>query len=176
MTSDPLLTSFALHRFSNPMTTCDYPFLAVAEDKTALLSLGNYNLTFEWTISKDAALWLAHDFERTEATLLCNLALVRQVLDAAFPGGTVFGIVAFDTELYPSGLQLSLREQTEAHEGPEYLIRGPNRYTRVYREAYKMSAVSLGERAMLDVCVATFAELAAEHAAKLTARPPPRYR
>ena len=32
-------TSFVVYRWANPQTTSDYPFLAVAQDASALLSL-----------------------------------------------------------------------------------------------------------------------------------------
>ena len=46
MTQNPSLTSFTINRWINAATTSDYPFLAVADDRSALLSLGNYGVGF----------------------------------------------------------------------------------------------------------------------------------
>jgi hypothetical protein len=35
---------------------CDYPVLAVAKDQSALLSLGDYCLAFDWGIPEEAFL------------------------------------------------------------------------------------------------------------------------
>lgn len=170
------LTSFVLYRWANPATTSDYPFLAVAEDRSAVLSLGNYGVGFDWGIPDEAAAWLAHDFAPTGDRLVLDLATVQYLLDTTFVGGTEFGLMTFDRRLTPNGLQLSLAAQSAAGEGPEYLIQGYGSYQRFYREEELVGPVVLGERAMLDVCVSTFAELAAQCARNVTEPPPPRYR
>ncbi len=73
-------------------------------------------------------------------------------------------------------LQLMLTSQPEADRGPEYVIEGFGSYLRVDRDPDTECPVALAERAMLDVCASTFAELAAQHEAKITEPPPPRYR
>ena len=93
-----------------------------------------------------------------------------------FVGGAEFGLLSFDEQLGPSRLQLSLRQQAEADEGPEYGIQGLGRYQRLYRDPDTVSPVTPAERAMLDVCIATFTELAARCAPLVLAPPPPRYR
>jgi len=45
---------FEVHLWVLPATTCDYPVLAIAQDGSALLSLGGHNLTFDWGIPKEA--------------------------------------------------------------------------------------------------------------------------
>lgn len=175
MTPDQALTSFTLYRWTNPETTCDYPFLAVAEDRSALLLLGNYGLSFEWRISDEALHWLAHDFAPTDEVITCDLLTIRHVLDSIYAGGIEFGLIRFDAQLKPNRLELSLTAQTEADEGPEYRIEGLGSYERLYREDEEVEPVTATERAMLDVCVSTFAELASQHAAKLSTPPPPRY-
>jgi hypothetical protein len=168
-------TSFAVYRWANAETTSDYPFLAVAEDRSAVLSLGNYGVCFDWGIPDEAAHYLAHDFQPTGESLTVDLGMVRYLLDSTFAGGTEFGLVTFDSQLGPSGLQLSLAAPTEGDEGPEYVMQGFGSYLRFYRDPEQTGPVALAERAMLDVCVSTFAELAVQCAAQLTAPPPPRY-
>ena len=172
------LTSFAMYRWANPTTTSDYPFLAVAEDRSAVLSIGNYGVGFDWGIPDEAAAWLAQDFAPTGERIVLDLATVQYLLDTTFVGGTEFGLMTFDRRLTPNGLQLSLaanRSVATAGEGPEYLIQGFGSYQRFYREEELVGPVVLSERAMLDVCVSTFAELAAQCARNVTEPPPPRY-
>jgi hypothetical protein len=87
-----------------------------------------------------------------------------------------FGLVSFDAELKPERLQLSLTAQVRAEDGPEYLVFTVGNYQRVHREADKVSPVALSERAVLDVCTTTFAELAAQCPDQIRELPPPRYR
>lgn len=169
-------TSFFLYRWSNPATTSDYPFLAVAEDQSALLSLGNYGVGFDWGIPDEAVEWLARDFTPTGESLACDLETVRYLLDTTFAGGTEFGLVTFDEELNLSGVQLSLSAQVTADQGPEYVVNSLGSYQRFHREDEKLGPVALYEHAMLDVCVSTFAELARQCADKVSELPPPRYR
>lgn len=98
--------------------------------------------------------------------------MVRQVLATTFLGGTEFGLVTFDPQLGPSGLQLGLSTQSEA----EYLVQGFGSYQRFYRDSEEIEPVMPSERAMLDLCISMFAELAGQCVAKLTEPPPPRYR
>ena len=49
-------------------------------------------------------------------------------------------------------------------------------YQRLYRDLDSVGPVTPAERAMLDVCIATFTELAAQCARLVLAPPPPRYR
>ena len=49
-------------------------------------------------------------------------------------------------------------------------------YQRLYRDPDSVGPVAPAERAMLDVCVATFADLAARCARLVREPPPPRYR
>lgn len=51
----PNATSFVVYRWTNPQTTSDYPFLAVAQDRSALLSLGDYGATLDWGIGRSGA-------------------------------------------------------------------------------------------------------------------------
>ena len=81
-----------------------------------------------------------------------------------------------DEQLEPCRLQLSLHKQAEADEGPEYVIESLGLYQRVYRDPNTFGPVALGERALLDVCVATFTDLAAQCARLVREPPPPRYR
>lgn len=172
----PHATSFVVYRWANPQTTSDYPYLAVAQDQSALLSLGDYGATLDWGIPDEAADWLARDFVPTGEFLECDLVTMRYALAALFHGEAEFASVRFGAELSPNRLQLMLTCQPEADQGPEYVIQGFGSYLRVERDPDTVCPVALAERAMLDVCAATFAELAAQHEAKITEPPPPRYR
>jgi hypothetical protein len=167
---------FDVHQWMIPTTTCDYPVLAVAQDRSALLSIGDYCLSFDWGVPDEAQPWLADEFLPTGQTLRCDLSAVRQVLAATFAGGVEFGIFSFDSELCPTSVQLALAAQEEAEESAEYVIHGLGNYRRLYREQERIVAVSAAERVMLDVCVSTFQEIAVQNAILLRQPPPPRYR
>ena len=169
-------TSFVVYRWANPLTTSDYPFLAVAQDRSALLSLGDYGVTLDWGIPDEATAWLARDFVPTGELLECDLAKMRSALAVLFSEDAEFASVRCGAELLPSELQLVLTSQEAADEGPEYLIQGVGRYFRVERDPDMRSPVDPEERAMLDVCASTFAKLAAQYKAKIVEPPPPRYR
>ncbi len=171
-----VLTPFSLYRWSNPLTTAVYPFLAVSTDESALLSFGDHDIGFDLGIAAESAHWLAHDFQRTGEGLLLELSMVRYLLEATFVGGTNFGLLSFDEQLGPSRLQLSLRRQAEADDGPEYVIERLGCYQRLFRETETVAPVNPPERAMLDVCIATFSELAVRCARLVIEPPPPRYR
>ena len=95
-------TSFVVYRWKNPRTTSDYPFLAVAQDKTALLSLGDYGATLDWGIPDEATNWLTRDFMPTGEILECDLSQMKCALRALFPGDAEFASVRFGAELLPS--------------------------------------------------------------------------
>jgi len=176
MTTTPQQTSFVLYRWANPQTTSDFPYLAVAQDYSALLSLGDYGVTLDWGIPEEAFAWLARDFAPTGELLECDVSTMSCALTALFPGAAEFASVHFGAELLPSELQLVLTSQQGADEGPEYVINGMGSYLRVERDLGTQGPVAPAERAMLDVCASTFAELAAQYTAKITEPPPPRYR
>jgi hypothetical protein len=79
MTRASTLTSFALYGWTNPETFCDYPFVAVAEDRSVYLLLGNYGLSFEWRLTEEVEEWLAHDFARTQESLSADFATIRGI-------------------------------------------------------------------------------------------------
>lgn len=176
MSSTIAPTPFRLYRWSNPDTTAVYPFLALAADQSAVLSFGDQDIGFDLRLAAETAHWLAHDFEQTGEGLLLEISTVRYLLDTTFAGGAEFGLLTFDEQLGPCRLQLSLHEQAEADEGPEYVIQRMGRYQRLDRDAETLGPVALWERAMLDVCVATFTDLAARCARLVLEPPPPRYR
>lgn len=168
---------FIVHRWNNPQTTSDYPFLALAADCSTLLSIGNYGLGFDWELPDEAQLWLEDDFAPTGEVFDLDLSPIRHLLDATYVGGADFGIVNFDHALRPIGLELSLAEQGEADMGAEYVIHRLGYYQRFYREAARHSPVSPAERALLDTfCDSSLAYLTVECGTKITAPPPPRYR
>lgn len=169
-------TSFVVYRWANPQTTSDYPYLAVAQDRSALLSLGDYGATLEWGIPDEANDWLAHDFAPTGELIECDLSSMGRALAAVFSGQAEFASVRFGSQLAPSELQLALSSQRAADQGLEYVIQGFGSYMRVERDREWQGPVDPAERAMLDVCAATFAELAAQYTAQIIEPPPPRYR
>ena len=172
----PNTTSFVVYRWANPQTTSDYPFLAVAQDASALLSLGDYGATLDWGLPEEAIHWLARDFAPTGEILECDVSRMKCALSALFPGDAEFASVRFGAELLPSELQLVLTSQAAADQGPEYLIEKGGKYLRVERDLDMHSPVAPAERDMLDVCTSTFAELAAQCTTKIIEPPPPRYR
>ena len=169
-------TVFDVHQWVMPATTCDYPVLAVAQDQSAVLSLGDYSLAFDWGIPEEAEPWLKDDFARTEQTLQCDISTMRALLASTFAGGVEFGTLTFDEDLRPTGIQFALANQEEAEAVAEYRIQGAGNYLRYYREPERLVPVTAAERIMLDVCVATFTEIAARHAILVRQPPPPRYR
>lgn len=169
-------TSFALYRWNNPECFHDYPLIAVATDRSVYMSLGDYGLCFDWGMMPDVARALAHHFAPIDVQLHCDFATLREVFDSVFAGGVRSGLVRFDPELRPKQLELSLNAQVMAEDGPEYLILELRNYQRLYREPVRTGGVTLAERAMLDVCTATFGELAAQSGELLREPPPPRYR
>ncbi len=175
MTRAQPLTSLALYRFTNPETTCEYPYLAVSEDHSVCLLLGNYSLSFEWGLSEHVAEWLVHDFERTGESLSSDFSTMRELCDRVF-GGVKFGLVFFDAELKPNRLLLSLVAQAQAEDGPEYFIGAAGSYQRANRETNQVGPVAPAERAILDVCTATFTGLVAQYPQHMKEPPPPRYR
>jgi hypothetical protein len=168
-------TLFDVHRWIVSATTCDYPLLAVAQDRSAMLSLGDYSLSFDCGIPDEAQPWLAHEFAPMGETVHLDLSTVRTVVAATFPGGAEFGIVRFDDDLRIVQLELGLAAQEEAEMSAEYVILGPGRYCRQWRDPDRLLPVSFTERTMLDVCVATFTELATQHGALLRLPLPPRF-
>jgi hypothetical protein len=169
-------TSFLVYRWTNPETTSDFPYLAVADDGSALLSIGDYSMTLDFCIPEEAVGWLVRDFMPTGEALECDLSTVRSRLMATFEGIAEFASVHFDADLTPSELNFALGTTCGAGQESEYVIDDLGRYLRLYRDPERLGAVAPAERAMLDVCAATFTEFATKHAAKLTEPPPPRYR
>lgn len=102
--------------------------------------------------------------------------MVRHLIDSLYVGGAEFGMVDFTPQLKPCRFQFSLSAQTYVDDGPKYLVHGLGNYGRLYRDAEDVADVTLAERALLDVCVAAFEELAAQDPERLREPPPPRYR
>ena len=98
MTPRPTKTSFAVYRWNNPETTSDYPFIAVAEDKSAVLSIGNYGMGFDWGIPEEVSQWLDADFAPIGEFLFVDLSMMKYLLDATFLGGAEFALVSFDAD------------------------------------------------------------------------------
>jgi hypothetical protein len=176
MTLDSASTAFVVYHWVNPQTTSDYPYLAVAAGRAAVLSFGNYELTLDWGVPAEVDEWLEQDFSATGESLRWDFSMVEYLLDTTFAGGAEFLSITYNKDLVPSAMRLALASQEEADQGPEYVIHSLGSYQRLYREPERLGPVSAAERAMLDVCVATFGELAVQCATKLTAPPPPRYR
>ena len=175
MTTAASSTSFVVYRWANPQTTSDYPYLAVAQDHSALLSMGDYGVTLDWGIPEEASDWLDRDFAPTGELLECDLSTVKYMLTAVFPGDAAFASIRFGAELLPNHLQFVMTSKDAPEHGPEYVIRSLGRYMRVKRDLGTQCQVGPAEHAMLDVCASIFAELAAHYTEKITAPPPPRY-
>jgi hypothetical protein len=169
-------TLFEVHRWIASATTCDYPLLAVAQDRSALLALGDYSLSFDLGIPNEAQDWLAHEFAPMGQTVRFDLSTVRTVVAATFPSGAECGIVHFDDQLRVTRFELGLAAQQEAELSAEYVILGPGKYRRQGRDPDRLLPVSAAEKTLLDVCVATFTELATQHGALLRQPLPPRFR
>lgn len=152
------------------------PFLAVAQDRSALLSLSDYGATLDWGIHDEATDWLEHDFAPTGEFLECGLSALQNALAALFNGDAEFASVRVGAGLLPNQLQLVLASQRAADAVPEHLIQSLGSYLRGARDPDGQGHVALAGRAMLDVHTSPVAELAAHHMAKITEPPPPRYR
>ena len=77
MRNEPRQTFF-VHRWTDPATSSDFPFLAVPADRSALLSLGNYNVSLDFGLPEEAAQFLAHDFAPTGEELYLDLRTLRR--------------------------------------------------------------------------------------------------
>ncbi len=165
-----------VHRWVNPETDCEYPFLAAPDDRSVLISLGNHSLCCDFELLPETERWLSQDFQPTGEHLSIDLSSVRYLLDHTFPGGVQFGLVKFDPELAIVELQLSPCRQDAVTPGPEYVVHELGKYERWYREADRHTAVTMTERAMLDVCCSTFEAFASDARHLLTEPPPPRFR
>lgn len=172
----PSPTTLALFRWNNPDTTCEYPFLAVSEDRGLLLSLGNYRLCFEWSVPSDVEEWLELDYVPLEQTMVCDLSTVRHLIDTLFAGGAEFCMVSFNGELRPVRIGFSLNEQDEADDGPDFDLDAGGKHQRVHRTNGTRRPVNPGERALLEVCEAMLRTLVADYRPLLIEPAPPRYR
>lgn len=176
MTAIEQSTLFTLHRCINPETVCESPFIAVAGDGSAFLELGNYSLCVDWLVTEEEMRWLAEDFVPTELVLSSDFTLLHNVVAATFGDEADFLAVRFGTKLRPRSIELSLMAQKAAEDGPEYQIDGVGRYQRVYRMPRRTNAVTLPERAVVDVCVGLANEIASRYGVELREPPPLRWR
>jgi hypothetical protein len=181
MQDEPL--SFLKYRVTNPATDSDYPVLAVAADRSAVVLLGNYSLSFAFAVSAQVDGWLASDYAPaptaapapapSDDQLLFDLTSVREQVEIAFAGRVRAGQVTYDKQLSPTGFTVSLHSERDGDTDLEYLIEGFGSYVRLDRAASDSLPVTLAERTMLDGCVSIFAELAAR-CGELLREPPPR--
>ncbi|MFO0572826.1 MAG: hypothetical protein U1A78_02410 [Polyangia bacterium] len=167
---------FQVYRLVNPATDCEYSYLAVPADGSALLSLGSETLCFDMQLPPEEERWLRDDFAPTDEVITLDFAGLRYLLDLTFAGGVAFGIVLFDEQLKLRSIELSLEAQEQAEEGPEYLVRDDDTFERLYREQDRRVRVSPAEATLLNACAAMFRTLAAEKPHLLLALPPPRFR
>lgn len=168
--------TFHLHRWVNPETTHDYPYIAVAEDGSAVLSLGHYGLSIDLIMPSESEQYLEADFVSMDAVVRLELAGIRYLLRCTFPAGVDFLIVNFDLQLRVSNVQLSLHDPISDEAGPEYRVLGPGQYQRHTRSSVEAPHVSAAERALLEVCVAACTDLATAHPHVIKEPTPPRYR
>lgn len=168
-------SSFALYRWSNPETTCEAPFLAIAEDRSALPFLGNHRLGIAWGIPAEAEAWLARDFAATGESISCDLPMLRYVLDALYSGAARFALTCFDERLQPARLELSLISQQAEEDGPVYVRDNLGRSQRLYPAEQRAAGVTPVEHALVQVFAEVVAEVATACPSQLAAPPPPRY-
>lgn len=176
MTATGQTLHFPLYRCINPATGCESSFIAVAEDGSAFLELGNSSLCFDWLVSEEQTAWLAEDFVPTGQVMHYDFALLNNVVAAAFGDRADFLAMRFGSRLRPRSVELSLMAQKAAEDGPEYRIDGVGRYQRIYRIPRRKNEVTLPERAVLDVCVDLAKEIASRYGAELREPPPLRWR
>jgi hypothetical protein len=176
MTQKTAPLSFSLYRWKNPETRCDHPFLAIAEDKSALLELGGYHLSVEAGVPDEHAQWLTMDFAPTDTQLTLDLSLIRRKINSAFACDADFMSVRFDSSLRPTQLDLSLPNHDTRTEGHEYLLKGPRSYQRIYRFPWKVVPVSAVERVVLEVFFTALTDLGNRYSQVLSEPLPPRYR
>lgn len=169
-------TIFPLYRCTNPQTNCESSFIAVAEDGSAVLEIGNYSLCVDWDVTEESATWLAKDFVPTGQSVSCDFSMLHEVIAATFGDKVDFLALRFGTKLQPKGMELSLIAQKAAEDGPEYRIDGVGRYRRIYRIPWRTAAVTLAEQAVIDVGVELANEVAATWGSELKEPPPLRWR
>lgn len=176
MTATEQTLPFPLYRCINPATTCESPFIAVAGDGSAFLELGNNSLCIDWLVSDEKTTWLAEDFVPMGQVIHFDLALLHNVVSAAFGDRADFLAMRFGPKLRPRSIELSLVAQKAAEDGPEYRIDAAGRYQRVYRIPRRKNEVTLPERAVLEVCVEFANDIASRYSAELREPPPLRWR
>jgi len=175
ISADAKPDEFTVYHWTNPKVEYEYSYLAVNPDRSALLSLGQLRVSFDFDIPKDAERWLTDDYAPTGERFRIDMTSVHNLIKQVFRGGAMFGFVKFTEELTIRGLDLSLWEQEYCDDGPEYLIRAPGVYERWYRKYDQYESLTPGERAMLEGCCAIFAPLASSSAHLLKAPTTPRY-
>lgn len=154
------MPSFTLYRCVNLATTCDYPFLAVNDDRSVLIAFGDYYLDVHWRIPRDLPDWLAHDFVATGQVFACDVAAVRQVIHAAFADKGTLLLVHFSRQMEPTGIEFSLASQKTAEGGADFEVEGRGSYRRFNRSPRWEWAATPAEQALLDVYYAFADELA----------------
>ena len=167
---------FIVFHWMNPATHCEFAYLATNAERSVLFSFGEHSLCVDFKLPDDTECWLTDDYAPTGERITVNIEAVRYLLDQTFTGGAVCSFVKFGEDLAIQLIDLSLVLQKTAEGGPEYVISGLGDYKRWYREPNRYRAVSMAERAMLDVCCATFATLANEHRHLITAPETPKFR
>jgi hypothetical protein len=140
------------------------------------LEIGDYTLYMETGLPMEHANWLAQDFGPTDTLLSLDLSKLQHQIGHVFGCGAEFISVGFDVTLQPRQLGLTLEMQDPQEEGPEYLLKGLHRYQHYDCFSEKVVPVSVAERALLDVCFSTFADLASRYSSLFTEPLPPRFR
>jgi hypothetical protein len=170
------LTGLRVHLADNPATDCEYAHLLVPEDRSVLLSLGSHELSLDLELPGEAEVWLREDYVPTEEVVELDLGGLRYLLDLTYPGGVLFVLAHFDEELKLLGIELSLRTQQHAEDGPEYLLRSDGSFERLYRETNQRRPAGAAEDVLLKALASAFSTLAAERPHLIGALPTPRYR
>lgn len=166
---------FIVHRWQNPRTDCQYPFLAVTADRSQALLLGDYGACFELVPSGEVERWL-QDYRPTRRHFTLELSGLAELIEAIFVGSAGLATVRFDEALGIAEVELAL----DAYDGDAfniiYEMQGGRSYRRQSPGGGQAALVSSAEQALLDVCAATVQPLARRLPDLLREPPTPQYR
>lgn len=160
-------TSFTLYRCVNLETRCDSSFFAVNEDRTVLVMFGENSVDLVWRLPRELPDWLAHDFVPTGQVFACDVVTVQLLIGATFADKGDLVFIKCNEQLEPTTIEFSLASQKTAEGGADFAVQGRGTYRRFNREPQWERAVTLTERALLDVCCAVAAELTQEFGAEV---------
>lgn len=166
---------FTVHRWQNPTTDCQYPFLAVTADRSQALLLGDYGACFELVPSGEVERWLP-DYRPTRRSFSLELSGLAELIEAIFVRSAGLATVRFDEALRITKVELALDAYGDDTFDITYGVQGGRNYRRQVAACGEAVVVSSAEQALLDVCSAIFEPLARRLADLLREPPTPKYR